>query len=172
VILRACASSGLPISYSLAAGNDHCVLSGNVLDVAASPARCSVIASQAGNAQWAAAPPVSQPYRLANQFVQGNWGTPDPAVAISQSSLMFMVQIVITSSSSFEIGDAHVESADQDICQSADYGSVSGNRGATISLSIKLGSKTGDCTLAMWLDGSASAVPNQLAQPRTYHITA
>lgn len=169
VVLRACASSGLPISYALAS-NTNCLLTGADLDVVSAPADCTVVATQAGNASWAPAGAVSRGFHVSNQYVDGSWGGAAPSVPISRQAGSFVVQVILSSTSSFQVGDVAVASDNEAVCQSADAGTVTANGSATLSLTITLGGPTGSCTLTMQVTGSALSVVNRVQPPRTYRV--
>jgi hypothetical protein len=70
--LNADASSGLPVSYTISAGISACTVTNGMVNFLAA-GDCEIIATQAGNSSYAAAPPKSRAFRI----------TPDRASAPS-----------------------------------------------------------------------------------------
>jgi hypothetical protein len=166
--LDACASSGLPVTFALAAGAVNCSLSGNQVAATAVPASCVVVASQSGDAQFAPAPSVSASYQVDPQAVAASWGGPAPGTHVSLTAGL-TVSVVTTAQGSYQLSDVALISADQRVCGSADAGAVSGNGTTTTSVVIPL-SAPGLCTLTLSVVGSTGtsvSVPGSVS----YHIT-
>ncbi|UQX89466.1 hypothetical protein M6D93_05525 [Jatrophihabitans telluris] len=175
VTLAACARSGLPVSYALSGPNNSCTLNGAVLDVDAVPASCTVVASQPGDAQWAAAASVSHPYSADPQSVDGSWVGPNPSVAVSRAGGSFTVTIKLTSIAGFTVDQVSVDPDNSDgICGSSDPQQVHANGTTTVNLDVPLSgnglTKTGTCTLRINLTGSANTQVNHSGAEQSFTI--
>ena len=89
VQLNATASSGLPVSYS---AEGQCSVNANTVHTTAADA-CTVTASQAGNASYHAAPPISHKFDVAKRPItvtadakSKTYGDTDPALNYSVTS--------------------------------------------------------------------------------------
>jgi hypothetical protein len=143
-------------------------LSGSQLEATDAGASCTVVASQGGNGQWAAAPPVRRPYRVTYQLVNGNWGDPENTKAYLSDGT-FSVPIVVTSKSSIQVG-VELTSKSTDVCTvDGEPVSLDGSGTVTASISVSLHA-VGTCTLAMELQGAAPTVQNQNPIPRSYSV--
>jgi hypothetical protein len=165
--LAACSSSGLPVRFSLST-NSNCVLAGSKLSAEAAPADCTVMASQPGDATFAAAPPVTRPFHVGLQQVNGHWGGPGTATHLS-AGMVLHVHVVVSSKSNFQVGDVAV-SGSPGVCDGADAGEVDGAGTRDVTLNVLLLS-VGPCTLTLILQGNAPSAANVADPPRTYTVS-
>jgi hypothetical protein len=167
--LHACSSSGLPVTFTLAAGAVNCSLSGSQVEATSTPASCVVIASQGGNSEFAPAPSVSGAYQVSPQTVSGSWGGPPAGTPLTISGGL-TVTVVITSNGSFQIGDLSLDSSDESVCSSVDVGPISGTGTTSTDVVVPLNDE-GTCTLSMSLVGAALNTVNQAPAPQSYPVT-
>jgi sugar lactone lactonase YvrE len=92
VTLNATASSGLAVSYTVTAG--PATVSGNILTITGAGS-VTVQASQAGNVEYAAAPPVSQTFTVNQATPTITWATP---AAITYGTALSGTQLDATAS--------------------------------------------------------------------------
>jgi hypothetical protein len=168
--LHACASSGLPVTFALAAGAVNCSLTGSQVEATSAPASCVVVASQAGNRRFAPAASVSGAYRVGLQTVSGSWGGPPAGTPLTVAGGL-TVTVVITSGGSYQIGDVSLDSSDESVCSSVDVGPVSGSGTTTTNVVVPLNAP-GTCTLSMSIVGAALNTVNQAPAPRSYTVTS
>jgi hypothetical protein len=167
--LHACSSSGLPVTFTLAAGAVNCTLSGSQVEATSTPASCVVIASQGGNSEFAPAASVSGAYRVSLQTVSGSWGGPPAGTPLTVSGGL-TVTVVITSNGSYQIGDVSLDSSDESVCSSVDVGPISGTGTTSTNVVVPLNA-AGTCTLSMSIVGAALNTVNQAPAPRSYTVT-
>lgn len=151
VILRACATSGLPVTYDveqeLVGGERRCKLArqgGQWRIVGIRPvASCSVVAKQGGDDRYAEAAPVRRGFRMGRQVVRVNWektpksGTPGSTVTA----------VVNLSSAAAFTGYFQLSATGS--CNEPPPLSVSGSKSYEVPFAVQLHQEVGSCTLAV-----------------------
>jgi hypothetical protein len=171
VRVRACSSSGLPVTLALAR-NNNCVLHGVDLDAVDPPASCDVVASQRGDSRFAAASTVSSSYRAIRQQIVGSWGGPAAGTSFSLGSTgVLTVTVVVTSASSFDESGLGVTGADSSVCGFWQFDSFSGSGTVRKTVEISLAG-VGKCTLRMSMGGAALNQQIIAAPDITYYVTS
>ncbi|MGW2826645.1 hypothetical protein ACWC24_37565 [Streptomyces sp. NPDC001443] len=168
--LRACATSGLPVSYAYEP-QENCHTEGGQVVLNGTTGSCTVIASQPGDSAWAPARAVRREFRVGPQWVTASWA--DPPVRLSYPGVT-VVRVRIAGSQPF---NGFVEMTTAGACG---FGDGSSDRTSvtlaapqtlvSVSVVARDPRSGGQCTL----DGYASSnhgINGYLSQ-RTYTIVA
>jgi hypothetical protein len=86
VTLTACATSGLQVSYAASSTGNICTVTGTELSMTR-PGLCTVTASQAGDATFAPAAPVTGTFQVDQQVVTAQWASPPTSITVGSSAI-------------------------------------------------------------------------------------
>ncbi len=148
VALRACATSGLPVSYELAGQNTGCQLQqrNGVWHVFVSNAgqSCTVRALQGGDDEYEQAEPVDRPFRVAFQIVALRWGRHATSAPPNSS-----VRIPVRVTSRDPLAATIMIEVDRGPCSRPETQFVKESTAYDLVFVVGTGATAGECTLSV-----------------------
>ncbi|MFF1481149.1 hypothetical protein ACFVYD_26965 [Streptomyces sp. NPDC058301] len=173
VALHACATSGLPVRYALDGEPGDCKLESangaTTVRINGTTGKCTVLASQDGDATWAPAEPVRGDFAVGYQPVSISWA--DPKQPMHYPSGPVNVRVRVTSPDPFTGGFLTITTAGA--CELTDKGQSIGVNAPVVTVKVQPTKPSGTsalCTLNGTMGSDHTAQSVSLPE-RTYTVT-